>query len=249
MTMHATVFFIFLVFVTTIDSQSHVKEHRVRQFWQIITQKLINKFNIDNRRFHQHEILLFPDVAFQSLNNNNNNNTWKVTVHGWKYENNGFKDWLKITASLWIQRLTQNLIDQTDKLYPDGSISDDRLQPFFVSDESNKIIRIKIGDKVQVIRTDKYGQFFEQIKITNDDIQRLKKPQQQNGNVITYEAMSDDKKNATGIIRLIEPSQGISIISDIDDTIKISEVFDKIRLLANTFIFPFKPVPGKHKIS
>jgi phosphatidate phosphatase APP1 len=34
------------------------------------------------------------------------------------------------------------------------------------------------------------------------------------------------------------------VISDIDDTIKISNVLDKEKLLANTFIKEFRPVPG-----
>ena len=88
-------------------------------------------------------------------------------------------------------------------------------------------------------------EFYEQIEVTNDEIQKLKQ-QQQGDDMITYEAIGDDEDKATGIIRLIEPRQGISVISDIDDTIKISEVLDKVRLLANTFIHPFKPVPGKY---
>lgn len=39
-------------------------------------------------------------------------------------------------------------------------------------------------------------------------------------------------------------SRGLSVISDIDDTIKISEVRDKRALVMNTFCRPFKPVPG-----
>ena len=39
--------------------------------------------------------------------------------------------------------------------------------------------------------------------------------------------------------------RGLSIVSDIDDTIKISEVIDKIRLVANTFIHGFRVVEGK----
>lgn len=38
--------------------------------------------------------------------------------------------------------------------------------------------------------------------------------------------------------------QGLSIVSDIDDTIKISGVGDTKRLLRNTFVEDFKPVPG-----
>jgi len=37
---------------------------------------------------------------------------------------------------------------------------------------------------------------------------------------------------------------GWSVISDIDDTIKISEVRDREALLRNTFCRPFRPVPG-----
>ena len=38
--------------------------------------------------------------------------------------------------------------------------------------------------------------------------------------------------------------EGVSVISDIDDTIKITEVLDKTKLLENTFLRPPKAVPG-----
>jgi phosphatidate phosphatase APP1 len=40
------------------------------------------------------------------------------------------------------------------------------------------------------------------------------------------------------------PSDGLSVISDIDDTIKISHVTDKKRLLEHTFLKPFEAVAG-----
>ena len=40
------------------------------------------------------------------------------------------------------------------------------------------------------------------------------------------------------------PPQGLSIISDIDDTIKHSQVGDRQAVLANTFLREFQPVPG-----
>ncbi len=63
--------------------------------------------------------------------------------------------------------------------------------------------------------------------------------------MINYEAIDDDERKSIRIIPLIEPKQGISIINDIDDAIKISEVLDKVRLITNKFIHPFKPVSGK----
>jgi phosphatidate phosphatase APP1 len=46
-----------------------------------------------------------------------------------------------------------------------------------------------------------------------------------------------------GRARLI-PQQGLSVISDIDDTVKISEVRSKKALIENTFVHPFKAVPS-----
>jgi hypothetical protein len=40
------------------------------------------------------------------------------------------------------------------------------------------------------------------------------------------------------------PDEGVSIVSDIDDTIKRSSVLDKKTLLRNTFLEPFEAVPG-----
>jgi len=49
---------------------------------------------------------------------------------------------------------------------------------------------------------------------------------------------------AFGVVNLIEP-EGVSVISDIDDTIKDTEILDGAKvILSNTFIRPFKDVTG-----
>lgn len=230
---------IFFLFLSVIDSQNPSEDHGSRHLWHRLVDKLADKYNVDNRHLNKEGILLFPDVGFQSSDNN-----WKIMVHGWKYQTNKHKDWFGFSTSLWLERIAKDLANQNDILYLNGSINRDRLRPFFVTDQSDKVITIQIGDKSQLLHTDTSGEIYEQIDVTNDDIQKQRK-----GNIVTYEATSDDVEKSTGIIRLIEPEQGLSVISDIDDTIKISEVLDKVRLLANTFIFPFKAVPGKRNIS
>ena len=228
---------LFLLFATTINCRNVPEGQQTRSLWD----NLLNKLNADNRHFDKEAILLFPDVGFHSLDNND---TWKVMVHGWKYQTSKRKDWLALSTSSWIERLAKNLVNQNDVLYLNGTINRERLQPFFVTDEPDRQVIIKIGNKSQLIQTDKFGEFYEQIEIDNDLIEQHRK-----GDLLTYELVDDDddRMNASGIIHLIGPSEGISVISDIDDTIKISEVLDKVRLLANTFIYPFKSVPGKSK--
>ncbi len=247
MASYSFVFILLLLCVFNVDSRTLSQEHQSRQFWQKITDQIkentIHKFHIDIRHFDREETILFPDVAFQSLDNDA---TWKIMIHGWRYEGNKGMDWFGFSSSQWVERLVKRLLGLDDIIYLNGSLNRDRLKPFFVEDESNELISVKVGEKTHSLRTDQNGQLYEQIQATNDEIQKLKQQQQQTDDFITYEAIGDNQDTAKGIIRLIEPRQGISIISDVDDTIKISEVLDKVRLIANTFIYPFKPVPGKY---
>lgn len=52
-----------------------------------------------------------------------------------------------------------------------------------------------------------------------------------------------DERRFTGVVQLIPP-EGVSVISDIDDTIKVSHVHDRLALLDNTFCQPLRAVEG-----
>ncbi len=47
----------------------------------------------------------------------------------------------------------------------------------------------------------------------------------------------------SGKAQLISP-RGVSVISDIDDTIKVTQVHDRRKMIQNTFVNPFRAVPG-----
>ena len=62
---------------------------------------------------------------------------------------------------------------------------------------------------------------------------------------LTVEAVlpTGDDRRFTGDVRLL-PLQGMTVISDIDDTVKVTHVTDRQQLWRNTFFEPFAPVPG-----
>ena len=93
-------------------------------------------------------------------------------------------------------------------------------------------------------KTDREGQFRSSFIIPNADVQEMKQTLK-NDQVITYKAIGDNRDVWDGKIHLLERT-GLSVISDIDDTIKISEVLDKFRLVANTFIHGFRVVEGEY---
>lgn len=53
----------------------------------------------------------------------------------------------------------------------------------------------------------------------------------------------DDERQIEHDVNIIPP-RGISVISDIDDTLKVSQVAHRQQLLQNTFLEPFSAVPG-----
>ncbi len=142
---------------------------------------------------------------------------WKVHIHGWIYE----PEW------------------EISRLFGLESNNKQRMAAFFVDNERGKQISIHFGGQRIALsnKSAKNGHFSDVLLIPAIDIKALRGAQ-----FIPFEAVSRDSRRFVGQIQLVDKN-GISVISDIDDTIKISEVRDKKALLANTFIHPFQPVP------
>ena len=66
------------------------------------------------------------------------------------------------------------------------------------------------------------------------------------GQKLCFESVDEDVDSrpvtTTGSVQLVHPS-GISVISDIDDTVKLTNVADRRELLANTLLREFVPIP------
>jgi len=116
-----------------------------------------------------------------------------------------------------------------------------RARLFLVDNERGKEIEIKIGDKRRPLEaSEPNGHFHGTVRIEADRAAALTE-----AGWLTFHAVmpKGDGRVFEGKVQLIAPT-GVSIISDIDDTIKISNVKDKQALLANTFLHPFRAVPG-----
>ncbi|CAF1447999.1 unnamed protein product, partial [Didymodactylos carnosus] len=218
---------------------NHNREKRIPYLWGKIQDKVRNvtsdKFDIDNRRFDEEDMLLFTDIGFQPQANTDN---WNLVCHGWRYQGSKRNKFLGMSTSSAAELIAHFVANNEQLLYLNNSFQRDRLKPFLVGDGFNKLIGITIGNHSLTTTTDSEGEFHAVLTYPNDEVNQLKKD-----GAISYIAVDDNNRTLEGVIRLIE-RHGLSVISDIDDTIKISEVLDKIRLIANTFIQPFKPVPG-----
>lgn len=162
--------------------------------------------------------------------------TWRLHIHGWIYE----PQWGGSIRQK-MRRLFNLTAEQANE---DNAFLKQRLSSFFVDNERGKRIGIHLGEKRLILnnKSAKNGHFSDWLDLPAADIKALRHSA---GDLITFKAITrrNDPRHFEGKIQLIDKT-GISVISDIDDTIKISEVHDKRALLANTFLRAFQPVPN-----
>ncbi|CAF0862307.1 unnamed protein product [Adineta steineri] len=191
---------------------------------------------------HTEQMMLFPNIGFQGKDNK-----WRLNVLGWRFQPSKRTKFLGQSSSKISERLARFFADSNQIVYYNDTFQPDRLKPFMVEDRAHEEILIMIGKNHNfTTKTDSEGQFRTSFIMPNDDVQKLKKTIK-NDQVITYKAIGDNEDVWEGKIHLLD-WRGLSVISDIDDTIKISEVIDKIRLAANTFIHGFRVVKGMPEV-
>lgn len=124
---------------------------------------------------------------------------------------------------------------------PENEILQQRLRYFVVDNEGGKPISVKIGQKsYPVADSDGDGIFGGTIEVPREETAEHTKK-----GVLAY-AYEQRNLTVAGDTILVPP-QGLSVISDIDDTIKITNVRDSKETLANTFLRKFRETPGLSK--
>lgn len=177
------------------------------------------------------EVLFFPTFAHLS----EDGAEWLVPIHGWIFEpeTNSFLR----RAALRELRIRLELDPDADET----KIFESRVRWLLVDNERDKLVSVLIGGKpypVGVSRED--GQFLETLRFPVDEARPLAPEGRIEFRAILPEG---DERTFAGSVRLVEP-EGLSVISDIDDTVKITEVTDKTKLIRNTFFREFAAVDG-----
>lgn len=161
--------------------------------------------------------------------------TWTFQVHGHIFEPENSST--KRMAFIAIIRAADidNGADESDFL-------DERVMPFLVDNERGKVVAVGLaGGSYAVGRSEANGHFSKTFSMSAIDLD----VKGTDGGELKFAAVlkKRDKRRFTGRVQLISP-EGLSVISDIDDTIKRSEVTDKSELIKNTFVREFQAVDG-----
>jgi phosphatidate phosphatase APP1 len=176
------------------------------------------------------QVLLYPAVARPVPGG------LELEIHGIVYE----PERRALLADL-IRRLTG--VDEAELSAAEMRIFKERCRYFLVDNERGKQISARLGQESFALGTSAANGHFSSTLVWKGGT-ALAAPQETNGPVML-------KLTFEGVPRIDVPFEahvlaetGVSVVSDIDDTIKVSDVLDKKALLRNTFCKPFKPVSG-----
>jgi hypothetical protein len=166
--------------------------------------------------------------------------TWSVLIHGSIFEPE--EDSLKREALLGLLRQLGGL----SRGQAETRIFEERARAFLVDNERGKDITIRLGDHVYAAGTSgPDGHFRATLKLPAAEVNRLRQADPGEPDWLNFQAVTrpGDRRTFAGRVQPI-PAQGLSVISDVDDTIKVSMVRDRRALVRNTFLREFQPVEG-----
>jgi len=166
---------------------------------------------------------------------NSNTKQWHIPIHGWVYEPES-----SVARKALFAASFKTLYDlETD----DQTISNfsNRINLFLADSQRAKKVVIRMAGLTFSLPESAPNGHFSQTLVLDESVINTSRHKQR----LSFQAVLplQDNRQFTGHVNLISPT-GVSIISDIDDTIKISGVIDKKQLLKHTFYLDFKAVPG-----
>jgi phosphatidate phosphatase APP1 len=177
-------------------------------------------------------IVLFPTYARRLADRPG----WRATVAGMVSRPLPERSRRRRLAVAVLRRLLE-----LDEAQIESDVFRRRADSFFFQRLAGQRVTIALpGRTIDAGSTDRAGHF--QVTFDIDDATTAGLPAR-----IAYEASAEDEAAGAGFVHLVE-SVGTSVISDIDDTVKVSNVADRRELLRNTLLREFAAVPGMPEV-
>jgi hypothetical protein len=132
-------------------------------------------------------------------------------------------------------------LDLSDLPNTDRARYEARTQLFRVDSESERVLQIRFGSAAPVAlpASDANGRVSAEVAVAVD-LGAIQAPTWLDYAVLTHQG---DARQFSGRALKV-PDHGVSVVSDIDDTIKVTQVRDRREMLLNTFAREFVAVPG-----
>jgi len=182
-------------------------------------------------------VVLFPSVAHLSPDGGH----WIVDVHG----DVSAPSQLSFSKRMLLRLLARAMRAGQPELQ--SPLFQDRIARFVAKDRAGRRVAVRIGDATYRLshKTRRNGHFQAAVAVPRSLAQDFAETAAVGAE--QYLELNVIGAEATGQAYLINAT-GLSVVSDIDDTLKHSYVGCKRTLLANTFLRPFETIPGMARV-
>ena len=188
------------------------------------------------QKFDPPKIVTYPSYGFRAPSGE-----WRVNISGLAYQtpplNRRQKMLVKMLAR--VMKLNEDEIQSAN--------FQNRIWPFFVEADKGHRIQVKIGNRIFGLKkkTRRNGQFGGWIRLADTFCRDCLETNEDGRSTLNYTLLIDHPHSQPIECSVdLLPSKGLSVISDIDDTVKESIVTDRRELLLNTFLRDFRTVDG-----
>jgi hypothetical protein len=166
---------------------------------------------------------------------------WEIALHAGLFRE-GVEDFRK---KFFLGLLRRVLKIKRDDLH--NELFRQRIAGFLLREQPGRHLAIQCGERELVLpkRTRRNGHVRLRIQLSDAEVERMTGQPSLRSQWLALKAATaaGDPRTFDGAVRLILPT-GVSVISDIDDTLKHTGVGDRKVLLANTFLHKFEPIDG-----
>lgn len=124
-----------------------------------------------------------------------------------------------------------------------------RVEPFLARSGSKRTLCCRIGHAEYSLRRPKRrsGGFRGKILLEKHEVDRLIDSGHWHDGRLQVTVETENLPATTATVFVL-PNAGVSVVSDIDDTIKVTEIGDRRKLLSNTFLREFRSVDGMSQV-
>ena len=182
----------------------------------------------------EEQVVFYPSFASRT----SDGRAWSLIVQGCVFDPR--IPWLRRSPVMGLIKRAMRIDRSADEYFRQ------RMRQFMMSGLKGRAVTVEIGDQeYPVAESDYMGLFRGTIELNDEAVAKLAQPGDHGSRWIGCRAVLSptDARQFGGKLQLIEPT-GVSIISDVDDTIKHSNVGNRRDLFRNTFARRFVPVTG-----
>ncbi len=182
------------------------------------------------------ELEPFPSYGFQTVDG-----SWRVQVSGWT-----FFPYIPTVRKRWVIRMLAGAM-QASKDDLESEIFKERVAKFVSDGSPGHEIYCRCDTLLRRLssKNKRNGHFRDWVWMSRDLVERNMAVDENGRSTIRFQIETDHPEiKPVESYAYLMPNAGVSVISDIDDTIKVSNVGDRKQLLANTFLREFKGIEG-----